>query len=33
MLTAKSSIAEEAAAHQEGKILIATVDTPHGGRP
>ena len=33
MLTAKTSIAHEAAASPGGKLLIATVDVPHAGRP
>ncbi|MDB5481688.1 MAG: gluconolactonase [Caulobacteraceae bacterium] len=33
MLTAPTSIAEEAAAAPKGKLLIATVDTPHAGLP
>jgi sugar lactone lactonase YvrE len=33
MLTAKSSIAHEAAAAPSGKLLTTTVDVPHAGRP
>ena len=33
MLTAKSSIAHEAAQAPTGKLVIATVDVPHGGLP
>jgi sugar lactone lactonase YvrE len=33
MLTAASSISHEAAAAPTGKLLIATVDAPHSGRP
>jgi sugar lactone lactonase YvrE len=33
MLTAPTSIADEAAASAKGKLLIATVDTPHAGLP
>ena len=33
MLTAKTSIAHEAAAAPTGKLLIATVAVPHAGRP
>ncbi len=33
MLTAPTSIAHEAAAAPKGKLLIATVDAPHAGRP
>jgi sugar lactone lactonase YvrE len=33
MLTAKNSIGREAAAAPTGKLLVATVDTPHAGRP
>ena len=33
MLTAPTSIAHEAAASPKGKLLIATVDTPHAGLP
>jgi sugar lactone lactonase YvrE len=33
MLTAKTSLAHEAAAAPNGNLLIATVDAPHGGRP
>jgi sugar lactone lactonase YvrE len=33
MLTAKSSIAHEAAETPTGKLLIATVDVPHAGWP
>lgn len=33
MLTAPTSIAHEAAAAPKGKLLIATVDTPHAGLP
>ena len=33
MLTAPSSLAHEAAAAPKGKVLIATVDTPHAGLP
>lgn len=33
MLTAKTSLAHEAAKSPTGKIVIATVDAPHAGRP
>ena len=33
MLTAKSSVAHDAAAEPTGKLLIATVDAPHAGWP
>ena len=33
MLTAPTSLAHEAAASPKGKLLIATVDTPHAGLP
>jgi sugar lactone lactonase YvrE len=33
MLTAPSSLAHEAAAAAKGKLLVATVDTPHAGLP
>jgi sugar lactone lactonase YvrE len=33
MLTALTSIAHEAAAAPKGKLLVATVDAPHAGRP
>jgi sugar lactone lactonase YvrE len=33
MLTAPTSLAHEAAAAPKGKLLIATVDTPHAGLP
>ncbi len=33
MLTAKSSIAHEAAAQPTGQLLITTVDAPHAGHP
>jgi sugar lactone lactonase YvrE len=33
MLTARTSIAHEAAASPMGQLLIATVDVPHAGRP
>jgi sugar lactone lactonase YvrE len=33
MLTAPTSIAEEAAASPKGKLLITTVDAPHAGLP
>ena len=33
MLTAKTSIAHEAAASPTGKLLIAAVEAPHAGRP
>jgi sugar lactone lactonase YvrE len=33
MLTAPTSLAHEAAATAKGKLLIATVDTPHAGLP
>ncbi len=33
MLTAPTSLAHEAAASAKGKLLIATVDTPHAGLP
>jgi sugar lactone lactonase YvrE len=33
MLTAKSSVAHDAAATPTGKVLIATVDAPHAGWP
>lgn len=33
MLTATTSIAHEAAASPKGKLLVATVDVPHAGRP
>ncbi len=33
MLTAKTSLAHEAAAETSGKVLIATVDSPRAGFP
>ena len=33
MLTAPTSLAHEAAASPKGKLLVATVDTPHAGLP
>jgi sugar lactone lactonase YvrE len=33
MLTASSSDSHAAAASPSGKILVATVDSPHAGRP
>jgi len=33
IFTAKSSVAHDAAAAPTGKLLIATVDSPHAGRP
>jgi sugar lactone lactonase YvrE len=33
MLTAKTSLAHEAAAAPNGNLLITIVDAPHAGRP
>jgi sugar lactone lactonase YvrE len=33
MLTAEGSVGHEAAASPKGKLLVATVDAPHAGRP
>jgi sugar lactone lactonase YvrE len=33
MLTAPTSVGREARATPQGKLLVATVDTPHAGRP